>query len=81
MRRKKYRKPMMHHCRMWRTDGIAGLTWEQVMSTDMMVRMVKLRMQIRRKIPRKSMIHQRRSPKIEGIILESVKIRQYISDQ
>jgi len=80
MRRKKHRKPMMYQCRMWRTEGIVGLTWEPVMSMDMIARMVTLRMRMRRMIHHKAMMHQRRMWRMECIVLESVKIGQYISN-
>jgi hypothetical protein len=57
-----------------------GLTRELVMSTGMRVRMVMKRMQMRRKMHCKPMMDQRRIWRTEGIILESVKIGQYISD-
>ena len=77
MRRQRHLKPMMDQCRMWRTEGIVGLTWEPVMSTDMMARMG---MGMRRKKHRKAMMHQRRMWRTDSIVLESVKIRQSISD-
>jgi len=57
---------------MWRTEGIVGLTWEPVMSTGMSVRMATMH--------RKPMMDQRRMWRTKGIVLESVKIRPYISD-
>jgi hypothetical protein len=63
---------------MWRTEGIVGLTWEPEMSTGMRARMATMRM--RRKKHRKPMMDQRRMWRTEGIVLESVKIGQYISD-
>jgi len=57
-----------------------GLTWEPVMSTGMWARMAMMRMQMRRKKHRKPMMDQRRMWRTEGIVLESVKIGQYISD-
>jgi len=80
MRRKKHRKPMMDERRMWRTEGIVGVTGKPVMSTDMMARMAMLRKRMRRKMHRKPMMDQRRMWRTEGIVLQSVKIRQYISD-
>jgi len=56
------------------------LTWEPVMSTGMRVRMAMMRMQTRTKKHRKPMMDQRRMWRTEGIVLESVKIGQYISD-
>jgi hypothetical protein len=79
MRRKMYRKPMMDEHRMWRTKAIAGLTCEPVMSMGMGERMVTVRIQMRRKKHCKPMIDQRRMWSTEGIVLESVKIGQYIS--
>jgi hypothetical protein len=55
-----------------------GLTWEQVMLTGMWVRMATMRM--RRKKHRKPMMDQCRMWRSEGIVLESGKIGQYISD-
>jgi len=73
MRRQRHLKPMMDQRRMWRTEGIVGLTWEPVMSTDMMARMG---MGMTRKKHRKAMMHQRRMWRTDSIVLESVKIRQ-----
>ena len=60
------------------TEGIVGLTWEPEMSTGMRARMATMRM--RRKKHRKPMTDQCRLWRTEGIVLESVKIGQYISD-
>jgi hypothetical protein len=46
----------------------------------MRARMAMLQMQIRRKKHRKLMMDQRRMWRTEGIVLESVKIGQNISD-
>jgi len=81
MRRKKHRKPMMDQRRMWRTEGIVGLTWEPVMSTGMSARMATMWMRMRRNKHRKPMMDQRRMWRTKGIVLESVKIRLYSSDQ
>jgi len=59
---------------MCRTDGIV----EQVMSTRMRERMATMRKN--RKKHRKPLMDQRRMCRTEGIVLESVKIGQYISD-
>ena len=80
MRRKKHRKPMMDQHRMWRTEGIVGLTWEPVMSTGMSVSMVTMQMLMRRNKHRNPIINQRRMWKTEGIVLECVNIGLYISD-
>jgi len=48
------------------------------MSTGMRARMATMWM--RRKKHRKPTINQRRMWRTEGIVLESVKIKQYISD-
>jgi len=80
MRRKKPRKPMMYQRRMWRTEGIVGLTWELVMSTGMSARMATMRMRMRRNKHRKPMMEQCRMWRTKGIVLESVRIRLYISD-
>jgi hypothetical protein len=78
MRRKKHHKPMMDQRRMYRTESISGLTYKPEMSTGMRVRMVMMRM--RRKKHRKPMMEQRRMWRTQCIVLESVKIGQYISD-
>jgi len=59
-----------------------GLTWEPVISTGMTARMARMwmGMRMRRKKHRKPMMDQRRMWRTEGIVLESVKIGQYISD-
>jgi hypothetical protein len=49
------------------------------MSTGMRARMATMRMS-RRKKHRKPMTDQRRMWRTEGIVLESVKIGQYMSD-
>jgi len=51
---------------------------EPVMTTGMRARMAT--MQMRRKQHRKLTVDQRRMWRTEGIVLESVKIGQYISD-
>jgi len=80
MRREKYRKPMIDQCRIWRTEGIVGLTWEPVMSTGMSASMVTMRMRMRRNQHHKPMMDHCRMCRTEGIVLESVKIGLYISD-
>jgi len=50
------------------------------MLTGIKARMAMMRMQMRRKKHRKPMMDQRRMWRTEGIVLESVKIGQYISD-
>jgi hypothetical protein len=47
----------------------------------MRARMAIMRMRMRRKKLRKPMMDQPRMWRTEGIVLESVKIRLYISDQ
>jgi hypothetical protein len=54
------------------------LTWESVMSTGMKARMATMSM--RRKKHQKPMMDQLRMWRTEGIVLESVKIGQYIPD-
>jgi len=76
----KPRKPIMDQRRMWRTEGIVGLTREPVMSMGMSARMATMRMWMRRNKHCKPMMDQRRMWRTKGIVLESVKIRQYISD-
>jgi hypothetical protein len=80
MRRQKHRKPMMDQRRMWRTEGIVGLTWEPVMSTGMRARMATIQMRKRRNKHSKPMMDQCRMWRTEGIALESVKIGLCISD-
>jgi len=65
---------------MWRTEGIVGLTWEPVMLTGMSAKMVTMRMRMRRIKHHKPMMDQCRMWRTKGIVLESVKIRLYISD-
>jgi hypothetical protein len=79
-RRKKHHKPMIDQCRMWRTEGIVGVSWKPVMSMGMSVSMATMRMWMRRNEYRKPMMDQRRLWRTEGIVLESVKIGLYISD-
>jgi len=74
------RKAMMDQCRMWRTEGIVGLTREPVMSTGMSARMATMWMRMRRNKHCKPTMDQCRMWRTEGIVLESVKIRLYISD-
>ena len=78
MRREKHRKARMDQRRMSRIEGRVGLTWEPEMSTGMRVRKATMRM--RRKKHRKPMTDQRRMWRTEGIVLECVKIGQYITD-
>ena len=78
MWRKKHRKPMMDQHRMWRTEGIVGLTWKPVMSTAMSASMATMRMQIRRTKYRKPMMGRRRMWRTESIVRESLKSRLYI---
>jgi len=65
---------------MWRTEGVVGLMWKQVMSMGMKTRMAMIWMQMRRNNHRKLMMDQPRMWRTEGIVLKSVKIGQYISD-
>ena len=67
MSRKKHCKRMMYHCKMWRTEGKVGLTWEPVMLTYMMARMEPMLMRMRRMKHRKPMMHQRKMWSTEGI--------------
>jgi len=57
-----------------------GSTWEPVMSTGMTATMVMMLMWMRRKKHRRPMMDQCRIWRTEGIVLESVKIGEYISD-
>jgi hypothetical protein len=74
-----YRKLMMDQCRMWRTEGIVGLTWEPVILMGMSAIMAMMWMRMRRNAHRKPMMDQCRMWRTEGIVLESVKIGLYIS--
>ena len=80
MRRETHRKPIIDQHRMWRTEGILGLTWEPVMSTDMRARMATLWIGMRRNKHRKPLMDQRTMWRINGIVVESLKITLYISD-
>jgi len=80
MRRKKHHKPVMDQRRMWRTEGIGGLTWEPVMLTGMSARMATMQMWMRRNKHCKPMMDQHRMWRTKGIVLECVKVRLYISD-
>ena len=80
MRRKKHRKLMIDQRRVWRTEGIVGLTWEPVMSRGMSARMATMRVRMRRNMYCKPMIDQCRMWRTEGIVLDSVKIGLSISD-
>jgi len=62
------------------TEGIAGLPCEPVMLMGMSVRMATMWIRMRRKQHRKPMMDQRGMWRTEGIMLERVKIGQYISD-
>ena len=79
-RRKKHRKPMMDQRRMCRTEGIVGLSWSPVMSTGMSARMATMWMWMRRNKHRKPMMDPHRMWRTKGTVLQSVKIRLYISD-
>jgi len=70
--------PIMNQRRMLRTEGIEGLISEPVMLTGMRVRIAT--MQMRRKNHWKPTMDQRTMWRTEGIVLEIVKIGQYISD-
>jgi len=80
MRRKKHRKLMMDQHQMWRAEGTVGSTCEQVMLMGMSAKMAPMQMRMRRKKHRRLMMDQNGMWRTEGIILESVKIGQYISD-
>ena len=55
-----------------------GLTWEPVMSTGMRVSLARMRMSTKKH--RKPTIDQCTGWRIEGIVLETVRIELYISD-
>jgi len=57
-----------------------GMTWEPMMLTRRKARMAMIQMRMRREKHRKPMMDQLRMWRTEGIVLESVKIGQYISD-
>jgi len=59
MRRKKHRKQMPYQRTMWRAEGIVGLIRESVMPMDMMATMETLQIQMRTKMDRNPMMHQR----------------------
>jgi len=80
MRKKQNRKPMMDQHRMRRPDGRVDSTWEPVISMGMSARMATMRMRMRRTKHRKPMMDQRTMWRTKRIVLESVKIRLYISD-
>jgi len=71
---------MMDQRRMWRTEGIVGLSREPVMLTGMSARLATMRMWMRWNKHCKPMMDQRRMWRTKGIVLESVKIALYISD-
>jgi hypothetical protein len=81
MRTNKHHMPMMDQRRMWRTEGLVGLTCKPVMSTGMIASMATMRMHMRRNTHRKPMMDQRRMWRTEGNVQDSVKIGLYISDQ
>jgi hypothetical protein len=81
MRRKEHRKLMIDQHRMWRTEGIVGLTWKQVMSTGMRARMATMQMQMRRNKYHKPTMDQRRMSRTVSIVPECVNIELKISDQ
>jgi hypothetical protein len=58
----------------------SGLPSEPVMWTGMGATIVTMRMRMKRKKHRKPMMDQCRLSRTGGIVLESVKIRQYILD-
>jgi hypothetical protein len=78
--RNKDYKPIMDQRITWMTDGLVGLTRDTVKSTNKMVRMAMVGMRMSSKMHRKLMMHQCRMLRTQDIVLESVKIRQYISD-
>ena len=67
MRRKKPRKPMMDKRKMWRTEGIVGLTLEPVMSTGMSARMATMQMRMRRNNLRTPIMDQCRMWRINDL--------------
>jgi len=58
----------------------SGLTWEPVISMGMRATMATMWMPMRWKKFRKPMMDQCRMWRTEGMVVESVKIGQYISD-
>jgi len=65
---KKHRKPMIDQRRIWRTEGIVGLTWESVMSTGMSASMATMWMPMWRNKHHKPMIDQRRIWRTQRIV-------------
>jgi hypothetical protein len=80
MRRNKHRKPTMDQRRMWKTEGIRGLTCEPMMETGVSASMVTMRMGKRKNEHPKPMIDQCRICRTEGTVLERVKIGRYTPD-
>jgi hypothetical protein len=80
MRRKMHRNPIMDQRRMWATESMVGFTWEPVMLTRLYASMGSMSMRYNRIKYRKAKKDQRRMWRIEGIVQESVKSGQHISD-
>jgi hypothetical protein len=80
MWRKKHLKLMIDQCRICSTESIVGFTCEPVMSMGMCVPMATIPIQLRKTKHRKPMLDQRRMWRTEGVVLECLKIGQYISD-
>jgi hypothetical protein len=57
------------------------LSWDPVISTGMRERMATIRMRMRKKKYRKPMMDQRRMRRTEGIVIEILNVRLYISDK
>jgi hypothetical protein len=74
MRRKKYCKPMIDHRGMCRTQCLEGLTWQPLISTEMIVRMETLWIRMRHEKDRSAMMHHHRMSFSERIVLDTVKI-------
>jgi len=62
------------------TEGIVGLIWKPVMSTGKTGKMATMQIQMRRKNNHKPMMDKCTLWRTEAIVLESVKIGQYVSD-
>jgi len=60
--------------------NLGGLTWEPVMSTGMRATMAMMRLRMKRQKHRKPMKDQHKIWRTKGIVLQSVKIGQYMSD-
>jgi hypothetical protein len=65
----------------WLHLNLGGLPWEPLMAMGIRARMTMMQLRIRWKKHCKTIMDQYRMWRTEGIVLVSVKIGQYISDQ